>query len=390
MSSLWCVTERSVVITGLGAITADGPARGLEARLARGDGSTGPEEAVDQALDRALSRRERRRQDLASQLATAASREAMQDAGLEGPLPCRAERAGCFVGTALGPSATLHDEYDAFRTGQRISGLTSAWMFVNMPTAHVSMEHDLRGESFGVAAGMGSGLHAIGHAVGCLRAGVLDLAVAGAADAHPGQASMTSLAARGWVADDDRARPFDERGAGLAPRSAAAMLVLEREPGAQGRGAHRYASVSGWAASAATGGAWSSALHHALERCGVRQPIYVSLQGLALPTFDRAEDAAVAAALAQADPTAGASLPPLASTPVGATGHALGVGGALGAVLAAQVLESGSAPPVAGMSSPLPHLGLRYSGGEVGQGAAVVGTYDPVFAEAAALVLNRP
>jgi 3-oxoacyl-(acyl-carrier-protein) synthase len=170
--------DGAVVVTGVGVVAASGPASGLCGRIQARDAQTWPEDAVRDALAAGLSKRERRRSDLASQLALLATREAIADAGWHaGVAPCPPERAGCVLGTFLGAAANLHDEYDAFRRGELFSSLTSTWLFANMPTANVAIDNGFHGESFGVVAGMTSGVQAIGHAARLLRSGELDVAL---------------------------------------------------------------------------------------------------------------------------------------------------------------------------------------------------------------------
>lgn len=376
-----------VVVTGVGAVTSVGEAEAFLQRVGSTDAATGPEENVLDLLASSLSTRERRRQDLVTQLATLAAREAINDAAwAQGVAPCSATRAACIIGTAFGPSSTIHEQYDAFRLEQRISGLTSAWIFPNMPTANIAIEHGLLGESFGVAAGLTSGTQAIGHAMRLLAAGELDVVLAGGSDARPPAAHLAGLDAQGLLSADDRARPFQALSGGLAPRSGAGVLVLEREVVAQTRGARIYARVRATAARAARPGAWPEALTRVLHAAAGKTPaVHLVLQGLGLPVLDLLEDRAATSPLTEEHGCTRISRPRV-STPAGVAGHTAAASGALSVILAMNAMTSGTVPPVTQCDA-LPGLRADYAGGCVSAGLTAVASYDP-FQGAAAVALR--
>jgi nodulation protein E len=92
---------------------------------------------------------------------------------------------------------------------------------VNAPASQVSMHFGLRGPSFAVASACASATHAIGLAFHMLRAGLIDCAVTGGAEA-----CITFGTLRGWeamrVMASDTCRPFSRERKGMvlgkAPR----------------------------------------------------------------------------------------------------------------------------------------------------------------------------
>jgi nodulation protein E len=346
-----------VAVTGLGAVTALGhDVAGLWDAACRGECGIGPIEGIPTA--RLLARTaaqvrgfdpaahfERRRLpmlDRAAQLALVAAREAMADAGAAIADPAR---AGVILGAANGQE-TFDSAYLAFY-GQNARGvppLTIPRIMPSAATSQLSMEWGIRGPCFATASACASAAHAIGLAFHMVRAGTLDCAIVGGADA-----SIVVGFIKGWealrVLSPDVCRPFSRDRAGLVLGEGAAMLVLERLERARQRGARVHAELVGFGMSAdaadltapdAAGAA--AAMQAALDDAGLAPEAigYVNAHG----TGTRLNDATEAAALARVF-----GRPPPVSSSKSMLGHCMSACGAIELVLTVLALRDCVLPP---------------------------------------------
>lgn len=109
------------------------------------------------------------------------------------------------------------------------------------------------GPGFPAAAACASGMAALYAALRLLRGGEIDAAVIGCGAQIPPPSLLTELQAVGLLAQphapasapEDCGRPFDRERNGFVPGEGAAVLVLEREDAASGRGARIHGLISG-------------------------------------------------------------------------------------------------------------------------------------------------
>jgi 3-oxoacyl-[acyl-carrier-protein] synthase II len=196
---------------------------------------------------------------------------------------------------------------------------------------------------------------AIVQAVDWVRRGVVDVALAGGADA------LCALTFLGFEAlgalDPEPCRPFDERRRGLSLGEAGAFLVLEREVGARAREAPILAFLSGAATGAEahhvthpepSGERAAELIRGALGDAGLepRAIDYVNAHGTGTVPNDRME--AKALRLALGDATSGVYV----SSSKAQLGHTLGAAGALEAAVTVLALGRGEVPPTAGLEAP--------------------------------------
>lgn len=358
-----------VAVTGLGAVCAVGqgvPA--VWAALRAGSCGIGPIEAVphDRLTVRVAAEVrgfepsghfEPRRLpllDRSTQLALVAAREAMRDAGLA-PDPAHARRRAAVFGAAVGQHTIDAAYATLYGAGtNRVSPLTVPRIMPNAPASHVSMEFGLRGPVFAVASACASANHAIGQALALLRAGLVDVAVAGGSDA-----SLVLGYIKGWeamrVLSPDACRPFSRDRAGLVLGEGAGVLVLERWEHAAARGARVHAELAGHGMSADGGdltapdaeGA-ADAMQAALLDADMAPGDvgYVNAHGTGTRLNDRTEAAALHRVFA--------GRPPPVSSTKSMIGHCLCAGGALEAVATVLALRDGVLPPTAGFREPDP------------------------------------
>ncbi|WP_276206843.1 beta-ketoacyl-[acyl-carrier-protein] synthase family protein, partial [Streptomyces niveiscabiei] len=161
--------------------------------------------------------------DRHTRFALAAADEALADAGLD-PGDWDGERVAVVVGTAFGGTESQLGQHERLLTGAQVSPYLVPMFLPNMAAAQVALRVGARGPVSGVSTACASGATAIGTAMGLLRDGVCDVALAGGADAavHPlwiaGFDSMGALSRRG------RSRPFDAARDGFVMGEGAGIL----------------------------------------------------------------------------------------------------------------------------------------------------------------------
>jgi 3-oxoacyl-[acyl-carrier-protein] synthase II len=207
----------------------------------------------------------------ASQFAAVAAALALDDAGL----PRRAadpERAGVVLGVG---GVGLHD-LDHTRTLGRVAAEIGAGaspasipaavernvnpllplkLLPNISASHISIAHDLRGESSTVCTACTSATQALGEAFRRLRAGDQDWMLSGGTDAMVNPTGLLGFGLLGVLSrrndsPSTASRPFDRSRDGFVMGEGAALLVLERLEHARARRARIYAEVLGYGCAA--------------------------------------------------------------------------------------------------------------------------------------------
>ena len=188
-----------------------------------------------------------RRMDRLSRMVVAASRLAVDDAGLAADRP-PGERVGVVFGTAFGDTedSAAHLDRVLTRGPASASPMVFANLVMNAPAGYIAMEFGWTGVNFTVAQAEVTGEQAI--ALGCdlLRSGSADVVLAGGGDElspvvvdvhHRARALAGQRGGREWSS------PYDAARSGIVLGEGAAMLVLEPLEHANGRGATVYAVI---------------------------------------------------------------------------------------------------------------------------------------------------
>jgi len=303
-----------------------------------------------------VDRRSARRMDRASQMAVAASRLALDDAGLE--ITGDGYRAGAAIATGNGGSETFEEHHRALldRGPERASPLMIPVMIVNMPAGHVSMELGLRGPAISVVTACASANHGIGDAAATIRRGATDVMLAGGSEAGVTPFCMAGLDATRALSrrndEPERAsRPYDTGRDGFVAAEGAGVLVLESLEHARGRGAEIVCEVRGYGASGDAyhltdpepSGRWQlAAMRQALSTGGLRpeEVDYVNAHGTSTPSGDPVEISAVRQLVGD-DRAAEV----MVSSTKSMHGHGMGAAGGFEAVLTALAIREGAVPP---------------------------------------------
>ena len=309
--------------------------------------------------------------DRVSQLAVAAADLAMKDASLSRADGVARERVGVYAGCGMGGATALDTAYMAGARGGRVPPLTIPAFMPNAPAAHVAMRNGVLGPVLTYSVACASAAVAIAEAAKAIRAGELDVAIAGGSEALivPGvilawQAMQTLGAFEPGVPGSAArsCRPFAADRTGFVLGEGAAFLILESEAHARARGARWYATLAGSGLSCdathltkpdAPG--QQRALSQALQQAGLApQDIgYCNAHGTATRIGDPIEADALRGVW-------GADIDGLkVSSTKALHGHLLGATGALEAAITVLAVHHGQLPPNAHCELPDAAMGLN-------------------------------
>ncbi|HET9208784.1 MAG TPA: beta-ketoacyl-[acyl-carrier-protein] synthase family protein [Thermoanaerobaculia bacterium] len=289
-----------------------------------------------------------RRLSMADRFALFAAREAVERAGLTLPLGEEAE-AGVYFGSSTGgmyESELFFERFLRDRRG-RLSSLIPQQ--VNAPGDAVARRLGSTGPVVTFSSACASGALALGAALDAVRAGEVEVALAGGSD------SLCQLNYAGFNAlrsvDEVPCRPFRAGRAGMSFGEGAAVLVLEPLERALARGAEPLALLAGAGASCdahhmtapdPSGEGAAAALEAALADAGLPPEAvgFVNVHGTGTPLNDAAEWQA----LRKVFGGRAGELPLVATKAL--TGHLLGCSGAIEAAATVLCLHHGELHPV--------------------------------------------
>ncbi|MBO5245095.1 MAG: beta-ketoacyl-ACP synthase II [Selenomonadales bacterium] len=304
-------------------------------------------------------KKEARRTDLYTQYVVEASRQALADAGTEFKED-DAFRVGVYVGTGIGGINSLETEFTKFceKGNSRVSPFAIPMLLSNMAAGGVAMRYGFKGTNFAIVSACASSAHTVGEAFAAIKAGRLDAALAGGTEASITKftaAGFNNMKALSHSEDPDRASiPFDAERNGFVMGEGAAILVLEELEHALARGAHIYAEVGGYGATAdayhitspdPSGEAASRAMIMAYTEAGATadQIDYINAHGTSTGLNDKYETNAIKIALGEEN----ARKVNVGSTK-SMTGHLLGAAGGLESVVCVKAIEEGFIPMTIG------------------------------------------
>lgn len=315
--------------------------------------------------------KEARRISRASQLAVAATSMALENAGLETPLP-DGERVATIIGTGAGGLEVADRELLVLRSKgfNRVSPFAMVGFLPNMPAYHVSLLAGAKGHISTVVAACASGTQAIGEALDNIRIGRSDMAIAGGVEGLVHESSITGFARMRALStrndDPERAsRPFDKDRDGTILSEGAGIVILERLEHALARGARIHGEVLGYASSSdafhisqpdpeAAGAI--RAMRWALEDAQVDSDEidYINAHGTSTPLNDATETFAIKTLFGEQ----AYEIPVSSSKSV--LGHALGATGAIETIFCTQALQRSIIPPTWNYETPDPDCDLDY------------------------------
>jgi beta-ketoacyl-acyl-carrier-protein synthase II len=318
-----------------------------------------------------MDNKEARRRDRFEQFAVIAAKEALGSSYLK-ITESNARRIGVFISSAIGGLKSLQDAIFSVKEegGRHISPFLIPMLMPNGGAGIVSIVNGIKGPSMSVASACASGADGIGFAWLMLRAGLIDAALAGAAEATIsiiGIAAFDRVGALSRRIDDFSMtpQPFDKNRDGLVMGEGSAVLVLERESYAKARGAIILAELAGYGATADAyhvtapsqdGSGGAAAILQALDNANInREEVgYINAHGTATQLNDISETKAIKTAFGDL-----AYSIPVSSTK-SMTGHMMGATGALEAIFCIQAIREGIIPPTIHYETQDPECDLDY------------------------------
>lgn len=412
--------KRSVVVTGLGPVTAAGVGvTGLRAGLASGRSPVRTVTQFDASPFRSRMAAEIvdfdpadfmdsatvKRTDRFVQFAMAAARLALEDAGMldreasvdateatvgvadvirsgassvstraswAAELDLDPKRTAVQLGSAMGGIAHAENQLRRFlESGARaLDPRLATTTFAGAASCQIAVRLGISGPNSTNAMSCAAGTMAIGEAARLIREGVVDVALAGGADAPLAPVCYGAFAALRAMSkrNDDPAaacRPFDNERDGFVMGEGACILILEERSRAEARGARIYAEISGYgtnndahhmAAPRPDGAMAVAAIEAALTQAGLPATAvdHVNAHGSSTVLNDRTESFVIRGALGgRADNVSVSATKPF-------HGHALGASGAIEAAIVCLAVAEGWVPPTLNFEEPGEGCDLDY------------------------------
>ena len=378
---------RRVVVTGLGAITPigigkedfwDSLIKGLSGigKITKFDTSDYDTKIAAEVKDfdpeKYINKKEAKRMDLFTQYAVAATKLALDDGKIDLE-KINLDRVGVVVGAGIGGMETLEKEFTKMkdRGPSRVSPLFIPMMISNMAPGQISMTFGFKGSSMAITTACASGTHAIGESFEMIKAGKMDMVVAGGTEAAitlisvAGFSSMKALSTRNDQ-PEKASRPFDKERGGFVMGEGAGILILEELSHALARGANIYGEVVGYGSTSdafhitqpdpeARGA--SKAMELALEEGGVdyRDVGYINAHGTSTYFNDKLETMAIKNVFKEH------AYDINISSTKSMTGHLLGAAGGIEAIATIMAIKEGIIPPTINYDNPDEECDLNYT-----------------------------
>ncbi len=317
-----------------------------------------------------MDKRAAKRMDRFTQFAVAATKQAVEMAGIRFA-DMDANRAGVILGSGIGGIETFEQQCNVLRDKGpgRVSPFFIPMQIPNMAAGQVAIEFGIKGVNHVVVSACASGTDAVGEAFRNIKHGYSDVVVTGGTEAPITPLSFAgfcSMKAMSTAEDPSRASiPFDRDRSGFVMGEGAGVLILEELEHAKARGAHIIAEVTGYGATddayhitaPADGGEGAArAMRLAVEESGIAPEAvdYINGHGTSTDYNDKFETMAIKNVF-------GSHAYELAvSSTKSMTGHLLGAAGGVEAIITALALRDGFLPPTIGLQNPSDDLDLDY------------------------------
>ncbi|MDX1591934.1 MAG: beta-ketoacyl-ACP synthase II [Balneolaceae bacterium] len=381
------MTERRVVVTGVGALTPVGKTapefwNGLISGksgvrpITHFDTTDYPTKFAGQIEDydsgNYFDRKEARRLDPVTQYGLIVADETIKDSKIDLDSIDK-DRVAVLIGTGIGGMKTFYDQSVSHHEhGPRgVNPFFIPMLIPDMPAGQVSIRYGFRGANFCAVSACATGSHNIGLAYDSIRYGRSDMALCGGTEAPvweigiAGFSSMKALSKRNE--DPEKAsRPFDKDRDGFVLGEGASMMFLETLESARERGARIYGEIVGYGFSADAyhitapdpdGNGVILAINNALDMAGIKPEDvdHINMHGTSTPLGDIAETNSIKKVFG--DHAYKINLNSTKSM----TGHMLGAAGAAESVATLLAIYHGMVPPTINYETPDPECDLNYT-----------------------------
>ena len=383
------MTEKRVVITGMGAVTSIGKnIQEFTDSLINGKCGISLLEGMDKygeltvkvggqvkdfnPVELGMDPGSARRSDRFSQFGICAAMQAMLQSGLKADENIPASRLGVYVGSGIGGMQTFIDQTIVMKDdgARRVSPLFIPMMIGNLGAGNIAIKFNAQGPCLPVVSACATSTHAVGEAFRAIKYGMADAIIAGGTEAavNPlaigGFANMKALS----TAENplEACLPFDARRGGFVMAEGAGILILEEYEHAVKRGARIIAEVTGYGntcdayhytAPRPDGTTTAASLSLALKEAGYQNDglLYINAHGTGTHMNDACETKAIKIALGEQE-----ARKVMISSTKSMHGHMLGATGAVELIASAIALEEGILPPTIGYKEPDPECDLDY------------------------------
>ena len=378
--------KKRVVVTGIGAVTPLGnDAFSTWENIKNGHSGIAPitkfdttnhmvkvaGEVKDFAPAEFMDIKEARRMGVFTQFAVAASKMAIQDAGVEIGVNVIPERIGVWIGSGIGGIGEFEEQHKRFldKGPRRVNPFTIPMFIPDMAAGRVSIELGAKGINNCSVTACASGANSIGDAFRVVQNGEVEMMIAGGTEAAitemtvSGFNNMTALSTN---PDPKKAsRPFDKNRDGFVIAEGAGILILEELDHALARGAKIYGELVGYGATgdafhittpAPNGEGAQRAMKLALNDAGLLpdKVDYINAHGTSTPYNDLYETQAIKEVFGEH------AYKLSVSSTKSMTGHLLGATGAVEAIFSLLSIKDGVIPPTINYQTPDEELDLDY------------------------------
>lgn len=311
-----------------------------------------------------------KRMELFGQYAVAATKEALEDAGIDMGKE-DAYRVGTSISSGIGSLQAMEREHKRLleKGPGRVGPMFVPMMISNMAAGNVSIQFGLKGKSINVVTACASGTNSIGEAFRTIQYGDADVMVAGGTEGcitPIGIAGFTALTALSTETDPAKASlPFDKNRSGFVMGEGAGIVILEELEHAKKRGAKIYAEVVGYGCTsdafhitspAEDGEGAAKAMLAAVKDSGASMEdiLYINAHGTGTHHNDLFETRAIKLAFGEY-----AQNMKINSTK-SMIGHLLGAAGAVEFITCVKELEAGYLHATVGYTTPDEEIDLDY------------------------------
>ena len=314
--------------------------------------------------DAIVSPKDQRKMDRFILLALAATDEALQQAQWQPATAEQQERTATIIASGVGGFPAIAD---AVRTAdtrgtRKLSPFTIPSFLVNLAAGHVSIKYGFKGPLGAPVTACAAGVQAIGDAARMIRAGEVDVAICGGAEACIHTVSLGGFAAARALSSDFNdepmraSRPFDRDRDGFVMGEGAGILVIESLDHARARGAQPIAEIVGYGTSADAyhltsgpedGDGAQRAMELAIKQAGITpdQIQHLNAHATSTPVGDKGELAAIKRVFGDHNKIA-------VTSTKSATGHLLGAAGGIETIFTALALRDQIIPPTLNLENP--------------------------------------
>lgn len=384
------MTERRVVVTGIGALTPVGKtAPDFWNGLISGKSGVRPinhfdttefptkfaGQVEDYDSNDYFDRKEARRMDPVTQYGLITAEETIKDSKIDLDSVDK-DRVAVLVGTGIGGMKTFYDQSVSYheRGPRGVSPFFIPMLIPDMPAGQISIKYGFKGANFCAVSACATGSHNIGLAFDQIRYGQADMAICGGTEAPvwqigiAGFGSMKALSTRN-DSPETASRPFDKTRDGFVLGEGASMMFLESLESAKARNARIYGEVVGYGFSAdahhitapdPNGNGVILALGNALKMAGIKPEDvdHINMHGTSTPLGDIAETNSIKKVFG--DHAYKINMNSTKSM----TGHMLGAAGAAESVATLLAIYHGTVPPTINYETPDPECDLNYTTNE--------------------------